>query len=323
MNKKGYFYIDTLYLYLDVSRETYNNKLLDIVNKSKHLGVSNGYTYYKWGYIRIGIINDYENTIKANQYPFIIQFEHSYLFRNAPEIENISIPLFDDVDFYKKIKRIDLTYTVKNGLKLYDRLLYIPISKKSINYVSDTLYIGKRTAGEVLRVYNKSKELRESKNEAKIKEYREVFGNIDNLVTYELELHNKVIRMLKGFKFEYKYLKNFFFKRVKEIVYFVINNDDNRKRILNKNYKRLTSKLYIEPVNDDIEDIEYLKLIYLSTPTLEYAKRETDKLIRNYASKVNRKPKDCYYDFIADVMIDNRLSIDELIRVLILRKSRP
>jgi len=321
MNKKGYFYIDTLYLYLDVSRETYNNKVLEIANKAKYLGVSGGYTYYQWGYIRIGVINDFENTIKANQYPFIIQFEHSYLFRNASEIENVSIPLFDDVNFYKKVKRIDLTYTVKNGLKLYDRLLYIPVSRKSISYVSDTLYIGKRSAGEVLRIYDKSKELRENKNEIKIKGYKEVFGDIDNLVTYELEIHNKSIRMIKGFRFEYEFFKSFFFKRVKEIVYFVTNTDENRNKIVNKNYKRLKSRIYINIVDDDVEDVDYLKLVYSSNPTLDFAERELDKLIRSYSNKVNKSIKDCYYELIADVIIDYRLSIDDLIRVLILRKS--
>ena len=163
------------------------------------LGTANGYEWYQLPNYRIGIM-EYAKAKRANQPNCIIQYEHDHLWELDQSLNGLDLPFTKDLTKYM-IKRIDITktavidtdYTIHHG--------YIsPFRTDPLNHTrhENTVYLGSRKNGNVFRMYPKTKELMDTKSYDKIAKYSAYFGTIENLYTFEHELHRSYLKETLG-----------------------------------------------------------------------------------------------------------------------------
>lgn len=163
------------------------------------IGLANGYEWYQLPNYRIGLM-DYAKAKRSNQPNCVIQYEHSHIFHLDQNLTGLDLPFTLDRSKYM-IKRIDLTktarldkdYTVNHG--------YIsPFRTDPLNHTrhENTVYLGSRKNGNVFRMYPKTKELMDTKNYDKIALYSQYFGSIEDLYTFEHELHRSYLKETLG-----------------------------------------------------------------------------------------------------------------------------
>jgi hypothetical protein len=169
------------------------------------LGYANGRQWYDIGYCRIGIM-DYDLAEKTNQFNVEIQYTQAHLFSLGDELKGLKLPLGGTFEQYH-IKRIDVTQIVKTP---HDYLTnhnfispYRTIDRHEKNGKTETVYLGNRSSGNVFRMYNKTIELNvdtkvKPMNYSKIELFSSYFGDIENLYTFELELHRKYLKPTFG-----------------------------------------------------------------------------------------------------------------------------
>jgi len=219
----------------------------NILYSANSLGFSNGREWYDLGYCRIGIM-DYDLAKRSNQFNVEIQYYQSHMFSLGAKLEGLLLPFDGSFNQYH-IKRIDLTKVVKTK---YDYLTnhsfissYRSISRFGNDFKTETVYLGKRKNGNVFRMYNKTIELQTDTKEhpidyKKIEIFSKYFGDIEDLYTFELELHRKYLK------------SNFDIDRLSDLekVYRVYSevvgkikiyedNDYNRKMVSQKNHGRI------------------------------------------------------------------------------------
>jgi len=163
------------------------------------LGTANGYEWYQLPNYRIGLM-EYEKAKRSNQPNCVIQYEHDHLWELDQSLNGLDLPFSKDLTKYM-IKRIDLTktavidtdYTIDHG--------YIsPFRTDPLNHTrhENTVYLGSRKNGNVFRMYPKTKELMDTKSYDKIAKYSAYFGTIENLYTFEHELHRSYLKETLG-----------------------------------------------------------------------------------------------------------------------------
>ena len=211
-------YIDTLYLSCNLQshyawesingvsmgehlRYEYQRKTLEhlYLLGTGTLGTANGYEWYQLPNYRIGLM-EYEKAKRSNQPNCVIQYEHDHLWELDQSLNGLDLPFSKDLTKYM-IKRIDLTktavidtdYTIDHG--------YIsPFRTDPLNHTrhENTVYLGSRKNGNVFRMYPKTKELMDTKSYDKIAKYSAYFGTIENLYTFEHELHRSYLKETLG-----------------------------------------------------------------------------------------------------------------------------
>jgi len=166
-----------------------------IFSSSEELGSDrNGYYWYRTANYRIGIMG-YERAKRSNQFNCIIQYEQSYMFSLNRELEGIDLPFGGTRKDYH-IKRIDITKIFKSDINYTIGYNYISPYRNvnGHNRSDNTVYLGNRKNGNVFRMYPKSIELKETENYNKIELLSNYFGDIEDLYTFELELHRKYLK---------------------------------------------------------------------------------------------------------------------------------
>jgi len=208
MPQKELNYIDTLYLscnlqdFIDDDNQHDTLKYHNMFNyicdtllvNSRFIGTSDGRYWYELDNYRLGIM-EYDLSKRANQPNCVIQYEHHHIFPLNQNLDGLELPFGDDRTKYM-IKRIDITKTIKSDIDYTINHGYIsPFRSHPLrpNRKETTVYLGSRKNGNVFRMYPKTIELLETKNYKKIALYSSYFGDIENLYTFEHELHRSYL----------------------------------------------------------------------------------------------------------------------------------
>jgi len=234
-------YVDTLYLYHNFGdyseyTSTVSYFLEQMCSNADSLGMGGGYSWYKFENYRIGIM-EYDQARKSNTYDCVIQYNSLYLMQ-LDSIHDLHLPFGGSPSDYP-VKRIDLTKICHDNY-----LEYEVISNYKTKHIIEgakgkveTVYLGKRSSGNVFRYYNKTLELNVKKDYEKIELLSSVFGSIENLYTYELEMGRSFLRNRLDVDTlaDYDKIVQAYHKIVGTIKFFV-KNDKNIKNFKNNHY---------------------------------------------------------------------------------------
>ena len=182
------------------------NYLYDtMLHNAEFLGNANGRAWYKFPNYRLGIM-DYDTAKKSNQFNVEIQYTQAHMFTLDPSLKGLDLPFNGTLDQYH-IKRIDVSQIVKTPKDYLTNYSFISpyraMDRFSKNGQTETVYLGHRKSGNVFRMYNKTIELKVDNKDhpidfKKIEMFGQYFGDIENLYTFELELHRKYIKPTFG-----------------------------------------------------------------------------------------------------------------------------
>ena len=266
ITEKTLNYIETLYLYANLqdfiesddpigsyakALDLYFNKNLD---SSKFLGTSHGRDWYQLPNYRIGIM-EYDKAIIANQFNVEIQYTQTHMFDLEPNLKGLELPLGGEFKNYH-IKRVDVSQIVKTPIDYLTNHNYISpyraMDRFSKNGKTETVYLGHRKNGNVFRMYNKSIELQTDTKEhpinyKKIELFSRYFGDIENLYTFELELHRRYLK--PSFNIDTLDDLDKVYKVHKEIVgkVRIYEDNDHNKALIDANHRdRIESLCFVE-----------------------------------------------------------------------------
>ena len=266
LTEKTLNYIETLYLYANLqdfiesddpigsyakALDLYFNKNLD---SSKFLGTSHGRDWYQLPNYRIGIM-EYDKAIIANQFNVEIQYTQTHMFDLEPSLKGLELPLGGEFKNYH-IKRVDVSQIVKTPIDYLTNHNYISpyraMDRFSKNGKTETVYLGHRKNGNVFRMYNKSIELQTDTKEhpinyKKIELFSRYFGDIENLYTFELELHRRYLK--PSFNIDTLDDLDKVYKVHKEIVgkVRIYKDNDHNKALIDANHRdRIESLCFVE-----------------------------------------------------------------------------
>jgi len=188
----------------------------------------------------------------ANQFNVEIQYTQSHMFGLDEGLKGLDLPFGGIFENYH-IKRVDVSQIVKTP---YDYLTnhdfispYRTKARFDKNDKTETVYLGNRKNGNVYRMYNKTIELQTDTkdhpiNYKKIELFSQYFGDIEDLYTFELELHRRYLKPTFGIDTLSDLPK--LYKAYKEIVGKIRiykDTDENKQLIKNKNYDRMKELL--------------------------------------------------------------------------------
>jgi len=304
--------IDTLYAYsnLDNASSFYDNYVK--TGLALLIGKSQGRTWYSIDGNRIGICSE-EQSIKMNSYPFLIQYSksncHVHNFNSySPTISSNTF----------KIQRIDTCIIFQKSDFTIPYEIISPFRSRSlIGSRNDiyTMYLGKRSNGKVLRIYNKSLELIDTSNYNQIDRLSTIFGTVDNLFTIELELRRSFI-MAKFGDVTIDSLENLINYSLSVIssVRFFPNTPSNLIKYHNNNYNKIEDSFTLHSSNvnyfckhDDYKNKE---------ASLHHLSKSINRKITNYIDSVQIKNNSDLiriYTVLFDSIIDNdRFNIKSL-----------
>jgi len=259
ITQKTLNYIETLYVYANLQDflssddpiDSYS-KVLNLFFKSNlesslFLGTSHGRDWYQLPNYRIGIM-DYDKAKIANQFNVEIQYTQSHMFTLDPMLKGLDLPFDGALEQYH-IKRIDISQIVKTPHDYLTNHNYISPYRAMTRFdksgKTETIYLGHRKSGNVFRMYNKTIELKTDTKDHpisynKIELFSQYFGDIENLYTFELELHRKYLKPTFGIETLADLDK--VYKAYREIVGKIKiyeDTDCNKKLIASKNHKRI------------------------------------------------------------------------------------
>jgi len=172
-----------------------------LLSNAEFLGDANGRMWYGLDNYRLGIM-DYDKAKKSNQFNVIVQYEWEHLYSLDENLIGLDLPFDGDKKNYN-FKRIDVCKIFKSK---YDYLTnkgfistYRKIDKKGTDKVTETVYLGHRKNGNVYRMYNKTIELKKDTEDhpmdyKKIELLSKYFGDVEDLYTFELELHRSYLK---------------------------------------------------------------------------------------------------------------------------------
>jgi hypothetical protein len=187
--------------YTKMMEYTYDN----LLSTAQFLGHSSGRDWYKLPNYRIGIM-DFDKAKRSNQFNVQIQYEQSHMFTLNPNLNGLDLPFDGDFSQYH-IHRIDVCQIVKTPtdyLTSHNFISPYRVQHSTVNCgKTETVYLGHRKSGNVMRMYNKSIELNTDTkdhpiNYKKIEMFGQYFGDIEDLYTFELELHRKYLKPTFG-----------------------------------------------------------------------------------------------------------------------------
>jgi len=278
-------YIDTLYLSCNLQdfctdsskhstlgyweqKEKLKEKYL--VPGVEYSGLANGYSWFKLDNFSIGIM-EYDQAIRTNQPNCVIQYRHHHIFDLDQQLTGLELPFGEDRSKYM-IKRIDLTKTIKCKIDYtLDHGYISPFRADPLNPIrfENTVYLGSRKNGNVVRIYPKTKELMDKEDFDKIARYSKHFGTIENLYTFEHEMRRSFLKETLGIDnlSELDKVWTASHNIVSKIRIFE-PTDQNRKLLRQRNHKR----------------IEAMTL----TPYEEYTRPQKKRYKRSYRAMVGR-----------------------------------
>jgi hypothetical protein len=264
MEKKT-LHIDTLYLSYNCDLSAYK-EALEIIAEKKKLFYRDGRDYYDFGYARVGVL-DWEICERSNNYPFRIEYNFEYLYQTdlLSNWQQIKLPFSNNYDMYL-VNRLDYNCTIQT--MNHDILQSIFVSKhfrKGSDYygsdrVTETVNLGLRKTGKTFRFYNKSKELSDKKNFIKNDMMKQKFGNLDNLYTFEIELHRKYIiqrTSSQGRLSDFDFIIDLA-KHLLGSIKYCENTESNLRLIRSKNYDKIDFQ-YLDEYVSNIEFVEVKK----------------------------------------------------------------
>lgn len=200
-----------------------------------------GRLWYQGQNYRLGIM-PYDRAKKANQYNCVIQYEHHHLYEQDKMLTSLSLPFGGSPSDYK-IKRIDITKIAKQSKDYLTNYDFIsPFRRK--DYVNGTVYLGNRSNGCVFRMYNKTKELEDTKNYKKTELFSKYFVDVENLYTYELELQRSYLKENLGIDTldDLNKVYDAYYNIVGQIRFFE-NNDKNKLLLSQGNRSRIDTMI--------------------------------------------------------------------------------
>jgi len=296
ITEKTLNYIETLYTYANLQDFANSNlhptqgykevlrAYFDVnLGQSKFLGTSYGRDWYQLPNYRIGIM-EYDKAQRANQFNVEIQYYQHHMFSLDTELKGLDLP-FGGVFSDYGIKRIDVAQIVKTPNDYLTNHAYLSPYRESDRLIknnrTETIYLGHRRGGNVFRMYNKTIELKKNTKDHPI-DYRKIelfsryFGDIEDLYTFELELHRRYLKptfgidTLSDLKKVYKAHKEIVGKiRIYE------DNDCNKKLVDTNNRSRISSLCFVE--YEEFQRVPKQKY----KPSVDYM---VDKTIGNFKS---------------------------------------
>ncbi len=280
ITQKELNYIETLYLYCnledfctgitypsayttipleDIGASTKYKKTLEyyydtLLSSAEYLGESHGRMWYKMPNYRLGIM-EWETAKKSNQFNVEIQYEQSHMFSLEPNLKGLELPFDGNLNQYH-IKRVDVSQVVKTKEDYLTNKKYISPyrveDRITKNGKVETVYLGHRKNGNVFRMYNKTIELLTDNKDhpidyKKIELFSSYFGGIEDLYTFELELHRKYIKKTFGIDTldDLKKIYKVYHEMVGKIGIYE-DNDKNRRLALSKNHKKIKCLYFTE-----------------------------------------------------------------------------
>jgi hypothetical protein len=279
----------------------YNYVVVPMLKKAEYLGIADGREWYSFDLYRVGIM-DYEKAKRANQHNCVIQYEHSHIFELGLSLDDLELPFGSDFSKYK-VKRIDITKTASLDNDYTFGYGYISSFKQhpfKYNRVEDTIYLGKRSNGCVFRIYNKTKELQQNKDYAKLSKFEDIFNGIEGLYTFELELRRSYLKESLGidnlsqFDDILKASQNIISK-----IKFIKDNERNRKLVEQNNRDRIAYEVLTEFVS--FERPKKKKYARSRNAMLKRIKSEIDAYLCAYPDDDTNS---FYVSLIADLMPD-------------------
>jgi len=267
LSEKELNYIETLYVYtnmeyfcaydshpLDAYTDVFRRYFNEHVDSANFLGSASGREWYDMGNYRIGFM-DYDKAKIANQFNVEIQYKQKHLFDLSKDLTGLDLPFGGDFSKYH-IKRIDVTRIVKTKEDYLTGYAYISPYRSIASYGStkkvETVYLGHRKSGNVFRMYDKSLELKKNTKDhpidyGKIERFSKYFGDIEDLYTFELELHRKYLK--PNFNIDTLGDLDKVYSVYKEIVGKIRiyeDNDLNKKLLKSNNRSRIESLRFVE-----------------------------------------------------------------------------
>ena len=279
VTQKELNYIETLYLYCnlqdfitqinfnsigEVSTDDIQSSIVyrhvlsyyydTLLSSAEYIGEAKGRMWYRTENYRIGIM-DYDLAKRANQFNVEIQYEQSHMFSLEPNLKGLDLPFDGELNQYH-IKRVDISQIVKTKEDYLTNRKYISPyrveDRITKNGKVETVYLGHRKNGNVFRMYNKTIELMIDNKDhpidyKKIELFSKYFGDIEDLYTFELELHRKYIK--KSFNIDTLEDIEKLYKVYSEIVGKIgiyEDNDKNRKLAKQNNRDRINCLYFTE-----------------------------------------------------------------------------
>ena len=274
--------VDTLYLYSNivVAESFYHNYVKN--DKANFLGTSSGRTWYEIDGNRVGICDETQAK-KMNTYPFLIQYSkencHNHNFPSY--CSSVSSNSFS-------IQRLDYAIIFQSDSFKIERHFISPF--RSFNYICssdsiETVYMGKRRSGKVVRLYNKTIELSVKNDYKQMDLLSKSFDSLDNLYVLEIELHRKHI-MDKFGDVKLGSISNLisYSSSVLSSIVFFPNTEENMKHYKNRNYSKFVDTFVLDGLDCGYVTTE--KEVR-SKPSLSYLCKRVNKIITSYINEMN------------------------------------
>lgn len=294
ITQKELNYIETLYLYANLENfinptehpdiDGYGAYILmmqyindTLLHAGTYLNESNGRSWYKFDNYRMGIM-PYDKAKKSNQFNIEIQYEQHHMFTLNKELSDLDLPFGGTHDHYH-IKRVDVCKIFKSPVDYTIGHNYLSPYRNinGHNRKENTVYLGNRRNGNVFRMYPKTIELKETENYKKIELLSSYFGDIEDLYTFELELHRSQLKGTLGIETlddlekVYQAHKNIVGKiRIYE-------DNDHNKRLVRTNHR---SRIKGYTITEYVEYERVLKKRY--KPSKSYAMDRQTKTFNRY-----------------------------------------
>jgi len=277
--------IDTLYMYgyIDISRSFYDDYVLS--GKFSSLGLTQGYHWFlnNSNGDRVGVCEQIQAD-KMNSYPVVYQYSkkscHSMTFDTYSSHISLSKCM---------IKRLDVAITFKKlDYKIYDTVIS-PFKSSAVfrgekNEI-ETIYLGKRSTGKLVRHYNKSLELKVTNNYSDMDYYNSLFDTVDDLYTIECEITRQHI-MKKFGNVTYSSISNlisYCLDTISLCVFFP-PSEKNLNAYKDKNYSYIHDK-----ISHYSEDVSYVSSYVpkKDKPSLSLLYDRTTRILDNYIKNVS------------------------------------
>jgi len=218
-----------------------------MLHEAEYLGEVKARSWYKFDNYRLGIMN-YDTAKKSNQFNVEIQYYQHHMFSLGEKLKGLELPFGGTFEHYQ-IRRIDLTQIVKTPIDYLTNHGFISsfrkIHKEGTLSKVETIYLGHRKNGNLFRMYNKTIELLTDSKEhpidhKKIELFSRYFGDIEDLYTFELELHRKYLKANYGIEklSDLEKIYSVYGEIVGKIGIYE-DNDFNRKLLKNNNRNRI------------------------------------------------------------------------------------
>lgn len=294
ITKQELNYIETLYLYANLEEfinptehpdiDGYGAYILmmkylhdTLLHTGTYLNDSNGRAWYKFDSYRMGIM-DYNTAKKSNQFNVEIQYEQHHMFTLNKNLEGLDLPFGGTHDQYH-IKRIDICKIFKSDIDYTIGYNYISPYRNvnGHNRKENSVYLGNRRNGNVFRMYPKTIELRETENYKKMELLSKYFGDIEDLYTFELELHRSQLKGTLGIATLDDLSKVYqAYKNIVGKIRMYEDNDYNRNLVKTNHRNRINAILITDYV--DYERVERKRY----KPSKQYAMDKQAKTFNRY-----------------------------------------